>query len=104
METGIEKAVRLCGSQTALATKIGVSPQAVQKWVVQGKPPLNRCKAIEEAMDGEVTRSELDPEAFGAMPQQPDEKTFVPRSASDRRQHERRDGERRRSTDKETQR
>ena len=65
METGIQKAVRIAGSQTALANIVGVTPQAVQKWVEQGKPPLNRCKQIEAGLNGQVTRCELDPEEFG---------------------------------------
>jgi len=67
METGIQKAVRLAGSQTALANLLGISPQAVQKWVDQGKPSPNGCKQIEIALDGRVTRHELDPDLFGEI-------------------------------------
>lgn len=67
METGIQKAVRLAGSQTALAHLLGVSPQAVQKWVDQGKPSPHGCKQIELVLLGQVTRHELDPELFGVI-------------------------------------
>lgn len=67
METGIEKAVRIAGSQTALAQLLGLTPQAVQKWVGRGKPPVERCKDIETALHGQVTRVELDPDQFGDM-------------------------------------
>jgi DNA-binding transcriptional regulator YdaS (Cro superfamily) len=67
-ETGIDKAVRLAGSQTALANLLGLSPQAVQKWVVQGFPPGRRCRKIEDALNNEVTRYELNPVVFGDSP------------------------------------
>lgn len=68
METGIEKAVRLAGSQTALGELVGLSPQAVQKWVAQGFVPGERCRSIESLFDGEVTRYELNPGVFGEAP------------------------------------
>lgn len=71
METGIEKAVRLVGSQTALANIAGVSPQAVQKWVAQGFPSPEGCKQIETGLNGQVTRAELDPYLFGDLDQRP---------------------------------
>lgn len=68
METGIEKAVRLAGSQTALAQRLGVTPQAVQKWVAQGFPPTDRCRDIEDSVDAQVIRYELNPKVFGSAP------------------------------------
>jgi len=68
METGIEKAVRLAGNQTALANLVGVTPQAIQKWVAQGKPSPEGCKQIEICLNGQVTRHELDPDLFGPLP------------------------------------
>jgi DNA-binding transcriptional regulator YdaS (Cro superfamily) len=65
METSIEKAARLVGSQTALAKELQITPQAVQQWVASGKPPSNRCIAIEKAVSGEVTRYDLRPDVFG---------------------------------------
>lgn len=65
METGIQKAVRLAGSQTALANRLKVTPQSVQKWVSQGYAPGERCRAIESELNGEVTRYELNPCVFG---------------------------------------
>lgn len=59
------KAVRLAGSQTALAELFGVSPQAVQKWVAQGFAPGDRCREIESMLEGAVTRYELNPDIFG---------------------------------------
>jgi DNA-binding transcriptional regulator YdaS (Cro superfamily) len=65
MEIGIAKAVRIAGSQTALGKLVRVSPQAVQKWVENGFVPARRCRAIEKALAGAVTRYELNEEAFG---------------------------------------
>ncbi|MGZ9027358.1 MAG: YdaS family helix-turn-helix protein [Telluria sp.] len=66
MESGIQKAVRLAGSQTALADLLHLTPQAVQKWVAHGVAPGERCREIEAALQGEVTRYELNPMIFGA--------------------------------------
>ena len=75
-ETGIAKAVRLAGSQTALAKGItqiaeakggsGVTPQAVQKWAAQGFAPPERCREIEDFLEKRVTRYELNPAIFGS--------------------------------------
>lgn len=69
METGIAKAIRLAGSQTALGTMLGVTPQAVQKWAAQGSVPGERCREVESALNGQVTRYELNPAVFGDAPE-----------------------------------
>jgi DNA-binding transcriptional regulator YdaS (Cro superfamily) len=69
METGIDKAIRLAGSQTALGSLMGVTPQAVQKWAKQGTVPGERCREVESLFDGQVTRYELNPAVFGDAPQ-----------------------------------
>lgn len=68
METGIDKAVRIAGSQTALSNLANVSPQAVQKWIGRGYVPSDRCRQIETKLKGEVTRYELNPKVFGDAP------------------------------------
>lgn len=47
MKTGIELAVDLAGGQTELAKRLGVSQQAVFKWLKQGFVPLMRAQEIE---------------------------------------------------------
>lgn len=69
METGIEKAIRLAGSQTALGNLLGITPQAVQKWSKQGFVPGERCRDVETALQGQVTRYELNPAVFGEYPE-----------------------------------
>jgi DNA-binding transcriptional regulator YdaS (Cro superfamily) len=68
METGIAKAIRLAGSQTALGNLIKLTPQAIQKWAAQGVVPGERCREIEALFDGQVTRYELNPAVFGEAP------------------------------------
>ena len=68
METGIEKAIRIAGSQTALGNLVGVTPQAIQKWAAHGSVPGERCRAVEKLLNGAVTRYELNAAVFGAPP------------------------------------
>lgn len=71
MENGITKAIRLAGSQTALANILGLSPQAIQKWYAQGFVASERCRLVEDKLDGQVTRYELNPRVFGDEPTEP---------------------------------
>lgn len=68
METGIAKAIRIAGSQTALGNLIGLTPQAIQKWAAQGAVPADRCREVETKLNGQVTRYELNPAVFGEAP------------------------------------
>lgn len=68
METGIAKAIRLAGSQTALGKLVGRTPQAIQKWAAQGYVPSDRCREVETKLNGQVTRYELNPSVFGDDP------------------------------------
>lgn len=44
---GIFKAVKAAGSQTALADAMGVTQQAINKWVKKGWVPVDRAIEIE---------------------------------------------------------
>jgi len=68
MENGITKAIRLAGSQTALGNLLGLTPQAIQKWAAQGFVSAERCRQIEDALNGAVTRYELNSAVFGDGP------------------------------------
>ena len=57
MQRGIDAAVESAGSQGKLAQQLGVSQQAVGKWVERGYTPLRRAQEI-EAVYG-VPRTEL---------------------------------------------
>jgi DNA-binding transcriptional regulator YdaS (Cro superfamily) len=65
LESGIAKAVRLAESQSALARLLKCTPQCVQRWAKQGFVAAKRCKDVEAALGGRVTRAELNPSTFG---------------------------------------
>jgi DNA-binding transcriptional regulator YdaS (Cro superfamily) len=78
--SAIKEAVRLAGGPTALAKKINVKTPTVCQWLSKKRPvPSGRCLAIEQAVDGRVTRYELCPEVFG----QPAEPLPVSTSATE---------------------
>jgi len=60
----IEKVVSILGSQTALAKKLNVAPQAVHQWVSSGKPPAGRVIEIEKIVNGQVSRHALRPDYY----------------------------------------
>ncbi len=47
--TAIEEVIEKTesGTQLEVAKAVGVSPQAVQKWVAQGFAPFSRCEQLE---------------------------------------------------------
>lgn len=64
----VTKAIRIVGRVTKLASKLGVTHQAVRKWERHNRVPAERCRSIEEATKGAVTRYELRPDVFGPPP------------------------------------
>lgn len=62
----IEKVIQVSGGQSALARKLGVAPQSVQRWVAKKQVPVKRVVQIEAAVDGLITRYELRPDIFSA--------------------------------------
>lgn len=62
----ISRAARIVGGQSALARKLGCTPQAVSKMCASGKVPAERVIAVEEAVEGQVTRNELRPDLYPA--------------------------------------
>ena len=67
IDNPVARAVVLVGSQTALAHLLGVTPQAVSRWVQCGCAPAKRLVQIERATAGRVTRQELNPALFADM-------------------------------------
>ena len=55
--TGIQKAIDMAGGANPLATKLGVSHQAVYVWLRNGWVPANRALEIEKLFD--IPRVEL---------------------------------------------
>jgi DNA-binding transcriptional regulator YdaS (Cro superfamily) len=62
----IERAIKLVGSQSALAEKIGLSQQGVS-WLLNEAPQVSAeiAIAIERATNGEVSKADLRPDIFG---------------------------------------
>lgn len=62
----IEKAIKICGNQTALAKACGgnVKQQNVQQWMYMKRLPAERAVQIEKATGGKVTKAELRPDLF----------------------------------------
>lgn len=56
-------AVHAAGNAYRLAKRMNVSHVAVAKWVKRGKPPAERCLAIEKATG--ISRYALRPDVFG---------------------------------------
>ncbi|HGO6078326.1 TPA: transcriptional regulator [Burkholderia cenocepacia] len=64
----IERAAQLVGGQSALARKLGCTPQAVSKMCSTGRVPAERVLPVEAATEGRVTRHELRPDLYPAEP------------------------------------
>lgn len=62
----ISRAAQLAGGQSALARKLGCTPQAISKMCSTGKVPAERVIAVEAAVEGQVTRGELRPDLYPA--------------------------------------
>jgi len=62
--SAIERAAEAVGGQSALARKLGCTPQAVSKMCSTGRVPAERVLAIESATDGVVTRHQLRPDLY----------------------------------------
>ncbi|WP_444941225.1 transcriptional regulator [Microbulbifer sp. ZKSA004] len=63
----LERAVAIVGSKSGLARSIGVKPPVITQWFKNVRPiPPGRCRPIEAATGGAVTRYELRPDIYGA--------------------------------------
>ena len=62
----LDRAITLCGGQAGLARRIGTKQQNVAYWRNARKGvPAEMAAAIEEAVEGAVTRHDLRPDVFG---------------------------------------
>lgn len=56
----IERACEIVGGKSALADALHISPPAVGQWVNETRPiPADKCVAIEQLVNGVVSRCEL---------------------------------------------
>lgn len=65
MNTSIERAVQIVGSQSEVARQVGVKPQSVQQWVSSGRVPPHWCLTLERITNKQITRYDLRPDVFG---------------------------------------
>lgn len=66
--TPIQKAVEIAGGQNRLAEQIGVSHSFINQCLKGVRPiPAIRCRDIEIATGGEVTRAQLRPDIYGEL-------------------------------------
>ncbi len=71
MDTAIDSAIQVLGTQDALAAALGIKSPSISEWRKRGRVPAERCLAIEAATNGQVTREELRPDIFGPAPSEP---------------------------------
>lgn len=62
----LKEAIDASGGVTAVAASLLVSPQRLNNWVERGVP-VDRCAAVEAAVNGLVTRADLRPEDWQAI-------------------------------------
>lgn len=60
-------AIQKAGGMKNLAALLGIRYQAIQAWRALGRPPAERCLAIERLTG--VSRYELRPDIYGPAPQ-----------------------------------
>lgn len=58
----LKSAIERVGSQSRLASILGVTPQGVHNWVLRNRVPADYCPAIEKATDGAVRCEDLRPD------------------------------------------
>lgn len=69
-DTPISRAINLVGSQEAFAQRVGVSQQAVSKWLKKGSIPAEKVVLAEQAVEGAITRHEFRPDIFAKVGRQ----------------------------------
>lgn len=78
MTTAITSAIEHVGGPSALAAEISriegrdppLNPSLVSQWATGRRPvAAHHCLAIEQATDRSITRYQLRPDVFGAMPE-----------------------------------
>jgi DNA-binding transcriptional regulator YdaS (Cro superfamily) len=86
----IEKAIEICGGQTALAKALGIKQSAISNWINRGQVPPDRCLAVEVSTRGKVTRYDLRPDVFGEPPERCDQcgRMVLERRTCERRKRE----------------
>lgn len=58
----LNKAIDIVGTQSRLASALGVVPQVVHNWLVRGNVPADHCPSIERVTLGAVRCEDLRPD------------------------------------------
>lgn len=66
--TALTRAIALAGSEAKLGNLAGVSQNAIWNAKVKGRVSAELAVAIELGLRGQVTRAELRPDLFAAIP------------------------------------
>lgn len=64
----LTRAIDIFGSQQALADALTIKSPSISGWRQSGRVPAERCAAIEQLTNGQVTRNDLRPDVFGPLP------------------------------------
>ena len=64
----LDAACRFFGSQDRLAEALNLKSPSITGWRSRNRVPAERCREIEEATEGLVTRYQLRPDVFGDAP------------------------------------
>lgn len=57
----LKRAVKIAGGLSALALRLGITPQAVSQWE---RVPAKRVLSVERATGGRITRNQLRPDLY----------------------------------------
>lgn len=60
--SAIQRAVDLIGSQSEMGRRLGIKPQAVQKWISHNRVPAERVLQIEKLTG--ISRHDLRPDIY----------------------------------------
>ena len=61
VQNSLKKAVKIVGSQTELASQLGINKQNITQWINSSKIPAEHCLSIEELTKGIVKVEDLCP-------------------------------------------
>jgi len=67
-QTALDLAIEHVGTQQALADALGIQSPSISEWKSRGRVPAERCRAIQDATEGQVTVHDLRPDVFGPPP------------------------------------
>lgn len=66
--SALERAISICGGQTALGKAVGKTQSHVWNWLHRsGRVPADMAASIERATKGKVKREQLRPDIYGAV-------------------------------------